>query len=207
MIEDLGLRELYAQSSGKVMSGDPACPICGGLGTVEVSQRQRRDCECVIRARAIRYLTPAYAGERWIKSMKVESIEGGMQLLIQDTTDPVFKTLVKSFLLNTGMRYDHETATGYDVIQGWIRNGETGMLSRYQTVPLLLLRLAGDYRNAAYSETLVPLLQERLQMGLRTWVFVPFGVKRDQFAQNYQAEVQRYIVENFSIVPVQKLKA
>ena len=136
---------------------DSSCPKCRGNRYFINEQGKQQECECVLRERALTYLTPTYASASYIKTFKADALRGE-NILLEGQPQSVFKTIAKSFLLNTGMSYHHETVTAHDVMQAYLTNTDTKELFRLTDVDLLILFLVHDPANRSYGQVLSSLL-------------------------------------------------
>ena len=140
------------------------------------------ECPCVLKNRALNYLTPEYASALYTKTMNVARLEGKDLFMFPSGN---YKTLVKSFLLNTGMRYTHSTVSAYDIMQAYLGQAGEGVWQRLQNVDLLVLIMQLDPPNRAYTEVVGSMIQSRNRIGKRTWAVARDSYDSTSFKQAY----------------------
>ena len=87
------------------------CERCQDSGYVVVG-REYELCDCRLIQKAREYLTSMYQG---VSRGKVDAVwKKELFLYVQSGVD-IFRRLVKGFLLETGMQYDHLTVRPYEV--------------------------------------------------------------------------------------------
>lgn len=178
------------------------CPECKGTGfTAQENGRQGQQCLCVLKQEALRYLGDIYASASFIKTLDVTPLVG-KNLLLQDKTQTQFKSIVKSFLLNTAMRNSHSTASGYDVVQAYLTNSDSNEFTRLKSVDLLVLYLNADPNNKAYGNILTSLINDRMFKNRHTWIYTPAPVKSAQFRFTYGEDFANFVSDGskFTVV-------
>lgn len=178
----------------------PDCPECRGTGAVTLAEGRRQKCVCILKQEAQRYLTPTYADARYIKTLDTQPLMGKNILIPGDLS--TLKSLVKSFLLNTAMKYQHETKSGYDVMQAYLNNSETAEFSNLCRVDFLVLYLVVDPFNRSYSNVLCSLLEKRAYYNIPTWVYSPTPVHTEKFRGLYGEEFAETIRLKFQALKV-----
>lgn len=146
---------------------DPNCEICSGTG-VAVREGARRECTCVLRKRAQHYLTPVYTEAKWRHDHKVDPWLRNV-LYVGDLS--TFKSHVKSVLLNTGMKYTHETVTPQDVVDRFVSSDGRESFNALRTADVLCLVFITDPRNREYERLLSYVIDSRHMTGRFTWVY------------------------------------
>lgn len=174
-----------------VPGGSPGCATCGGLGYRETADHRIKPCVCVLRRRAINYLTPTFAGELWVKPADGfdTTFLDGRNVFIQNhkkapdiSFNRIFHIAVKSFLLNHGMKLSfHNCLGGKELVDCAFPSDEEerNRYQRMENVDLLLLYLAGDPPNKTYSQTMTSLLRHRTIRSKATWVATPYSLIPD----------------------------
>lgn len=187
--------------------GSPACTECGGLGYRETADFRIQTCICVIRQRAINYLTPAFAQELWVTPADGfdTSVLDGRNVFIQNqdkmpdiSFNRIFHIAVKSFLLNHRMKLSFYNCSGGRELMDCAFPSDDEEHSRYrrmESVDLLLLYLAGDTTNKEYSRAMTSLLRYRTLHGKATWVVTPYRLIPDDgyLDQVYGREFVSYV--------------
>lgn len=160
---------------------NPNCPECNGTGFLE-KEHGGSECPCVLKNRALGYLTPEYASALYTKTLNVERLEGKDLFIFQAGN---YKGLVKSYLLNTGMRFSHLTGTAYDIMQAYLGLSGEGNWQRYQNVDFLVLIMQLDPPNRSYTEVVGSMIKSRHRMGKRTWIIARDMHDSTSFKQAY----------------------
>jgi len=110
-----------------------------------------------------------------------------------------FKSLVKSFLLLTGMKYSHNTVTGGEVCEAYF-DREVG-LRAYTRPDLLILVLGRDGKSGAYRTVLPSLLTQRVDIGNKmTFIFSYTPLKSHKFSDSYGTDLVEIIDSSFNPV-------
>lgn len=157
---------------------------------------KRMECLCVLKAKAREYLTPTYMDAKYDRGVDPSKLEG-RNILMDTVTQPYFKSLVKSFLLNTGMKYKHLTVTGYDCLQAYLTNTETHIFDWYAKIDFLILYLAFDPRCSSYGVIITSLLEKRAMNKIPTWIFANYSISSNVFLERYGDNLSMYCKRNF----------
>lgn len=181
--------------SASLFRAVPDCPECHGRGYVWKGEQQLK-CACLLKQEALYYLTSTYAEAKYIKEFDPKPLLG-KNLLLQTTKQGLYKSVFKSFLLNTGMRFSHDTVSGYDVMQAYLTNSESNEFTRLSTLDTLMLYLVADPMNRSYSNVLTSLIQKRTFNQKATWVYTPYKIKEGIFTNLYGVELAEYLDTNF----------
>lgn len=118
-------------------------------------------------------------------------------ILISSCPQSLYKSIFKSFLLNTGMRYRHLTLSGYDIMQAYLTNTDQQDFTRASEVDILLLYLTADPFNRAYSNVITSLIQKRRFNSFSTWIYTPHRIKEGAFTALYGSELAEFIDTKF----------
>ena len=90
------------------------CPQCHGRGWVHrPSSNDFVKCGCVIRQEGIEYLTQVYKDAKYIKNLGVSD----KNMVFEDYYASKFKSIAKTFLINSAMNCSHKTLSGYQIFQ------------------------------------------------------------------------------------------
>ena len=152
------------------------CNKCEGAGYIYQEESEVwEECSCLLRSRALDYLTPKYENVPWDKKFNPDP--WCKSIVYQGQLD-AFNKRVKSVLLNTGMRYSHTTVTPYEIMVKYLTpvkedNGEAYLgLNRYD---ILIIKCSGDDpHNKDYSPVLLHILDLRGDsVGRWTWIQTP----------------------------------
>lgn len=172
------------------------CPDCHGRGYVWHNEQQLK-CNCLLKQEALHYITPTYADAKYIKAFDPGPMLG-KKILIHNESQALYKSIFKSFLLNTGMKYTHATASGYEVMQAYLTNTESQEYTRLSNLDLLALYLVADPFNRAYSNVLISLIQKRDFSKKATWLYTPYKITDPIFTNLYGQELSTFVSENFT---------
>ena len=139
------------------------------------------------------YLTPLYANATYSKGLNVKALEG-QNLLFQNLLPGLFRSVFKSYVLNTGMVRVHRTLSGFEVMQSYLdrEDGGAGYLKLFD-LDFLVLYLVGDPNNREYSAVLCSLLEGRKSRGRNTWVYAGGDVKSEWFRGLYGVGLSDYL--------------
>lgn len=163
------------------MTFDKECDLCGNKRYIQ-EDNYRVKCKCLIEKEIREYLTPMYLNDvKWFKrgsfDTNIKFVMDKKPLLKVGIPWLEFKKYVKSFLLNTGCKYSHETVSPEDVFYTFFHRTEDDSFERLKKVDILILNLASESNNKEYSNNLLILLEHRANLGLRTWIHDPEGFK------------------------------
>lgn len=172
------------------------CPECAGRGYVLSADTQQRKCSCLLKQEALHYLTPTYAEAKYMKEFDPKPL-AGKNILLQSNPQALYKSIFKSFLLNTGMKYSHATVSGYDVMQAYLTNTDGSEFTRQSELDVLLLYLVADPMNRSYSNVITSLIQKRTFNQKATWVYTPSKISDAIFTNLYGQELSEFINKNF----------
>ena len=156
------------------------------------------------------YLTPSFADALWVKAENgFDTVPLlGENVFIQNAAkwpdisfNRIFKTAVKSYLLNNKMRLKFMNVGGAkevaDAAFARSRPGEAGYgdYERMERTDLLLIYLAGDPKNDQYSTLLTSLVKHRVFAGRSTWVATSYSLMPDDGALDrlYGREFTNYV--------------
>lgn len=174
------------------------CQFCKGKGQVPGKKEGTTiKCSCMVRQEAIRYLTDIYANAKYIKGLNAQVLEG-KNLFIDRDPQRTFKAAVKSFLLNTALKYDHTTVSAHDVLYYYLGDQGSFNFKRIQTIDFLVIYLVADPANKIYGDLLVSVLEKRSFIDLPTWIFTDKGVDSKFFQDKYSIKLSNYILKNFT---------
>lgn len=157
---------------------------------------KKMECLCVLKARAREYLTSTYMDAKYDRGVDPSVLEH-RNILMDTVSQPYFKSLVKSFLLNTGMKYRHITVTAYDCLQAYLTNSETHLFDSYGKIDFLVLYLAFDPRCSSYGVITTSLLEKRAMNKLPTWIFSNYSISSGVFLEKYGDNLSSYCKKNF----------
>lgn len=113
-----------------------------------------------------------------------------------------FKSYVKSFLLNSGMRYTHRTVTPQEIISAYVSNEGRADFNHLKQVQLLILYVHIDPPNRQYGTIMTSIIEERKLRGLPTWLYTPGSVSTTSFGNIYSPEFQALITGSFDPAPI-----
>lgn len=169
---------------------------CGNCdhGYITESDGSKRECSCVLKARAIHRLTPTYASAKFVRTLQTEKWEH-RNVLVEDCTLETFKTIFKTFFLNTGIKYRHETYSSFDIFQSYVGNSEIKM-EHLRDVELLNICCISDAKYSNFGDVLTTLIKSRTLKGRYTWLYSPVPVKSQDFMDIYGTELTSYIKED-----------
>ncbi|MBF0527428.1 MAG: hypothetical protein HQK56_20285 [Deltaproteobacteria bacterium] len=178
-----------------------ACPECNGSGYLW-GVKGKKECSCKLKARALEYLTPMYADARYYKELDTSKLLN-KNIYCKTNDKHAFKTAVKSFLLNTGMKFKHLTVTPYDLLQLYLRDAEDKGFSRLFGIDYIFIMFIADPKNGHYGNIISSLLESRDLRGTKTWIFSEKNLESDAFIKAYSQELsdifkRTYVVFNLS---------
>lgn len=192
------ISDLPTPPPNAIIKPDPSCTACGGSGYVKPEGRPSFvKCGCVVKQEALQYLTDVYAGATFAKTLNPAPLLANKLLRFEAVAQPSFKTLVKSFLLNTGMKHSHATVSAREVLDAYLTNPGEPTWRNLCRVDLLILYLVTDPKNGSYGKIMESLIEDRTRHGKSTWIYSKFPVTQPNFAESYQREFATYITENF----------
>ena len=178
--------------------------FCGKCDNGYIMQDGKRvECLCMLKARAKEYLTPTYLNAKYMRDLEVAPLVDN-NILLDTVSQDYFKSLAKSFLLNTGMKYRHLTVTGYDCLQAYLTNSESGIFEHYSTIDLLFLYLAFDPKCNSYGLIFTSLLEKRNLNRKPTWIFSNTSINSNAFLERYGDKLSEYCKKNFIQVSTKK---
>ena len=181
-----------------IIKPDPACTSCQGSGYVKPEGRTAFvKCGCIVKQEALQYLTDVYAGASYVKQFNPAQMQQHKLLRFEAAPQTTFKTCVKSFLLNTGMKYSHATVSAQDVLHAYLKSSELPDWRKLSSVDLLILYLVTDPKNGSYGRIMESLVESRNRHGLATWVYSKHPVSSPAFSESYQREFATYVSEHF----------
>lgn len=194
--------DIELPSAGPVFGPAPDCPCCRGSGVVREA-RGLLECTCLLRQRAVHYLTPRYGpGITWDADFDPKAYQG-RDVIIRNPARlsiPQFRqaaySAVKSFLLTTGMRLSHSTLTPYDVFRHLFKTDDTQALHELsRALDVLVLIFEGDEPRETYATQLPWLIRKRRDEGVATWLLLAIDTTDDRFGKdkgkNYVQDYKR----------------
>ena len=158
------------------------CKKCGGDGyTYNEESDSYDECLCLLKIRAVEYLTYKYSNYAWDNSfdpspwLKSVLFHGNVEL---------FNAMVKSVLLNTGMQYSHMTTSPWGIMERYLTPIETSGGREYRElkdVDILIIKFISDPSNREYSNVIGHILDERHDIEKWTWI----QTQRDPSSQEW----------------------
>ena len=193
------------------VAADPACPHCGGVGFEDTADHRKRECVCQTRLRVRAYLGPMFSSAYYVRKPRPideRTSTAGFDpapvlrrnVLLQNDKgwgasrfDVIYRSAVKSFLLNTGMRLGFLSVGGArEVVDAAFSQDDTknDVFDRMHAVDLLLLYLGGDPPNSRYGQVLNALIRQRMFIGKYTWIGTPYRLvgKSDGLLATYYGQ-------------------
>lgn len=167
------------------------CAQCRGTGHILVDGNVH-ECPHVLRDKAIEYLTPVYEQALYSRDLDVRPLKDKSLLIVNNMKA---KTLVKSFLLNTGMIYSHKSVSAYDILQAYLTNSESRDWTALLNVDLLFIYLIQDPKNGHYGQIIGSLLHAREQQGKKSWVIARNDLNTTDSIRMYGNEIQDTLQE------------
>jgi|ERR1019366_2085158 hypothetical protein len=170
------------------------CPECLGQGYIQGSPGYKK-CVCVYKQEAIEYLTPLYNVPGQIP--KGFDVAGFARNLVFEAVVPErFRSFVKSFLLSSAMKYQHQTLKALDIIQAYVKPWsklEAHPFSKLYDLDFLIINLELDPHNNFYGETMQSLIETRIQNKNFTWINSRYAIASDTFKKAYQTEFSYFL--------------
>lgn len=167
------------------------CPDCQGTGHILIDGAVH-ECQHILREKAIAYLTPYYADSSYMNSLDVEQLRDKNLTFINNAQ---FKTVVKSFLLGTGMVYSHRSATAYEILQAYLTNSDDREFTKMGDVDLLFIYLSQDPKNGHYGQIISSLIINRNMKGKKTWINSRNPLNSPDFVRMYGGELETTLNE------------
>ena len=161
---------------------DPNCPLCHGQGFIN-KQSGSTECDCMLKARLIEYLSPRYCNS---KMMKMTVNNYSCNLLFEDFNTFTFNSFVRSFLILswTKVPMNHKTVCGFDIADAYFSQHDK--IQELRSIDFLIIDLGYDSKNDFYSEVIGSLLQSRSELQKMTWINSRFSVETEMFSKKYQ---------------------
>lgn len=182
---------------------DLNCPDCKGQGSLySPSTEQYVKCKCLLLKEAVHYLTPYYQKSVYWKDLPPAKFNNN-DLIFESNPIGKFKSFVKSYLLNTAMKYTHLTVSPYDILQAYLGNSEeasfSGMMSK---VDILIIIFETDPNNGHYGLIIKSLIEKRRRYNKNTFIFSSTLVKSNAFVSKYQTLLTEYIESSFNKIKI-----
>lgn len=186
------------------------CPLCVDTpGFMKESDGKLYECHCILVQRAMDYLTPRYAHAPLIAELKTENIWGKYFVNLTSSVDfksvpgvpPVkispqeFKSIIKSYLINTGMKIKHNTVDAGDIIKSHFM-AEKDKLSFYADIvepDLLIIEFFTDSPNKLNFSIFHGLIKKRISERKYTWLYTHSIPGTKQFIASYSQEFSDYL--------------
>jgi len=171
--------------------------MCNGKGRVPGKKKGTVRCACLLRQEAIIYLTDIYANAKYIKGLNANLLKG-KNLFIDQDAQRTFKAAIKSFLLNTGMKYRHMTVSAHDILTFYLGKMEGPEYRTMESIDILILYLVADPRSKSYGDIIISILEKRNLRNLPTWVFTNKLISSQQFKDAYSIKLSNFLTKNFN---------
>lgn len=182
------------------VSPEKDCDICKGKGLMRCPEDPSsfQSCDCVEKKKILRYLTNTYSGAKTIPvaSFNTEAYKN-RNLLLQNIAQPIYLSIVKSFLLYTLYKHSHLTVSGYDILDAYYKQFEQDALMPLLNADYLFITLCIDPINKQYAANLPSLFEKRKSLGKFTWIYTNKEIQSEPFKRIYSHELACYILENF----------
>ena len=174
-----------------------SCPTCGGSKYIRLPEGGVEACDCTLKERALNYLTPIYANAKFLKDFKCDSLLK-RNILVDGQSPEAFKTFVKSFLLNTGMKFSHKTKTAHDLLQAMLTESESGEWSQIEHTDILFIYPSIDPPNRSYGQIIQSMIEKRTLVKKPTWIFSQYPIKSQKFQFLYSEDLAKSIESRFT---------
>ncbi len=176
---------------------DPNCTLCSETpGFVASELGNMVECTCVLKNLVLSYLTPVYANSKYMSKFNPVHIEGKNVWAVSKSSE-TFKSMIKSYLLNTGMRLKHQTTTPFEIINCFLGSGND--MERWRTDVLVIL-MGSDPPNKMYGTLLQNLIESRIRLGVQTLIHTKIPITSPGFVDTYSKSLSEFIRENFQRV-------
>lgn len=201
-MEDYRLDGLSSVTKPGKVFPKPDCTDCGGMGQVRPEgAKAYHKCGCVLVQEAHQYLTTTYKGATYIKALNYKDFLKKINYRFEGMPTSRFKSYVKSFLLNSGMRFTHRTVTPQEIITAYVSSDGKSDFVNMKQVQLLILFVHIDPPNRQYGSIMTSIIEERKLRGLPTWLYTPGSVSTTAFGNTYSPEFQALITGSFDLAP------
>lgn len=198
---DSNLQLSFDTASIKV-APDSNCPHCQGFGHVK-EEEGLVECLCVLRKRAIKYLSPHYANAIWDHSFDPTPYKN-KNILLQKISINEYKNIVKSFLLSANMlgrkaseEVPYQTVTAYRLLINYFSNSTTFEFSKLETIPFLIISLCSETPNKLYGIIIRALIEKRIFNNVPTWIYSIDGIDSERFEFFFGKELPSFIKSCF----------
>jgi len=175
---------------------DPDCPNCKGVGYLINAENKAEICICLLKSRAIVYLTPEYVAANTLRELDVTEYEKKNIFMLGPQA--AFKMLVKSILLNTGMIYTHKTVPTFELLRIYLAASSANQAEAIQwneilNVDILILYLVFDTPNKLYGSIIRSVIEKRKFQSKYTWIYSDKHFETEAFQKLYSTELGEFL--------------
>lgn len=184
---------------------EAVCQICNGTGFIkEPETGDIVRCQCKLREDLLAALTTRYKDGKYIPNLDYESLS--KKNIYVENKNPLFKGLVKSIVIDSGMEVRFKTFTGQDILQQYITSepDQTIQAQSISYLGILVLELGFDPSNKSYSETIPFIIENRVQLGFPVWVNLRVNLESQKFKDIYGQSVIDIIKKHCTKLEVNK---
>ena len=173
------------------------CDKCEDSGYIIVDNKYV-ECVCQLENKVRKYLTHYYrpTSVQYRKNFNAEKYDK-TNILIDRMSEDEFKSYVKSFLLNTGMKYKHATVDTDCIFHNWWTKNQIPAYMELQNMPFLIISLKDIIKNKFSAGVIKDLLEKRAFERNFSWIFCKFPVDSQKFYETYSKDTAEYIQNHF----------
>lgn len=179
---------------------DEVCSKCQGTFFIKnPSTGNPTKCSCVMIKEAREYLTDFYSNARFLSTMDTTPFKKKKDVLMEHPISlETYKSIFKSFLVLTQMKFSHKTVSAYEIVQAYLTNKDSfEFTSLSNHVDVVVIYLKSDPSNKSYGEIIKSLIETRRRSGKITWVYSAFKIDSPAFQNAYTPVLASFIKESF----------
>lgn len=175
---------------------DKECDICNGTGRMLKENGKKTECICILQKELAQYLTIKYANADKIPNFDTTPFKG-KNLLLQNMSVEVFRSIVRAFLTLTGQKYKHLTVSGQELFNLHYKDAEQRGFTAASEIDFLIIFLSMEPVNKSYGQIITSMLEKRILNDKITWIYHRDGVESRNFASVYTTTLSNYILQHF----------
>lgn len=178
---------------------DKECSICRGLGYLS-KDKEIIPCDCLLIKKARDYLGPMYCDYPYSTKINWGVFKnflsfGGFK---RDT----FKSIVKSFLLSSGLKIKYMSITPMEIIDVYFENKINDIFKELSKIEFLIIYFGSDTKNKLYEDYLYSVIDKRILYNLKTWIYNDLSFSDPKFIEIYSKKISNLILSNFIQVDI-----
>jgi hypothetical protein len=170
------------------------CSLCKGLGYF-LKEKEIISCDCILVKKARDYLGPMYQNYPYSNKIQWDKFRNFLGFVGFNRND--FKSLVKSFLLSSGLKLKHISTTPLEIIDAYFDYKENDIFKELSRVDFLIIYFGPIYKNKWYDDCLYSILDRRILYNRKTWIHTESSFSNSNFIETYSEKVCSLITSNF----------